>query len=1664
MAGHPIDGDLIALWRCDESGTTDNLVDSGTNAWTGIKTGAPGNSLSVAGKVDTARQQTAAGGVYFTVADDAGIRPTAVTLSAWIKLHDTSDFESYFLGKLYGGAYTLRISTVVHNGAMRLSLTISEVGEGSPTYFQGETAVSRNAWHLLSCTYSEATNLAHLYIDGVEDTLRAGFDTIQGSGTLLYNASDWIVGSKILWSTGDGFDMDDVALYDVAKSAAFFAAVAATPSSLVSDLQDSDGPTRRLYLKIDGHKDVFWEAGEWVLGPDGQPVAGEGPPGAHPITEDCLALWRFDEYVATADALDDTGNEHTAVQTDSPPVVAAGKLGGARRINGADDVLTVADAARLHPQVFTVAGWVYPRSGTQTEAASIWYNDACAIRINSTGLNLDCELFFDDASTLDVETGDALTNATWNHVVVTWDGTTLSVYIDGVLVGSDTDPGKTLDYSDATGILFGNHIGSSSTPTLINGVTATYIYDGALAADPTWVATVGDNLTLVGAGAAPTFNDGGSPWSASLADDSVKFNGAKYFERSGDTSYANPGTNSFWIKLLYKHVNETGVILGKYKSGGTPGSLEMFSVVTAPRQLNFSVDDGPDLASMSINPHSDGWHAMDFVHHAGNWVRAYADGVQVEADMDVSAIGSLSVIEPFSIGARSTAGATPSNASIAYCAMWQGAGTDLISTHDQDTLVAAHYAALSAGSAADWDGDLDDFAFYAIPKTAEWVRRAYNNGNDWSRPGVACLVAPEQEHSAAINFKDFDETIPGNMTAGLINYEDPIAPSTHPLAKLFAPGRWESDNAKWTWLKRIAETQKYIDADATTITVRPSLDGWPSSGEAHIGGETFSYETVSEDVNGISPEKVDRFNDVIKGLYPCVGSEATWGYTYRWPRADGGVGGMGDNVAVSTVPYSWIGRRFALYVVAWDKSADKWYPEEDVELLWVGTISEEIVYDGKGQWQLSGEHIAALMDQEIGQDFLGETRLYGINLTGPAGLRFHVIEYDDHTPQAEIDVTIDAGWYLSHDVLAFEITKELNVSGNWSALGGGSHDGNASFFLFFDASSGVYQLQYAGSNDRNFYFSTYQQITAGQGTSYACHAFHALGFATVDHHGGRSFLSKTNFTDPGFWMIDQHGNGLFSVWAGSAPFVAYQPLNSMVNGLRLYAYEAEKRLVADQGGYAIGRAYLRMGDVYVAINEINPDGDIHEIVLDGTQPPRTGNYLSVGQLHGERFVRIQQVGVLEHAIGANPSVFGSGSIGPLKALLPSLLSTGTAGYNHATYDSGPLGWSVGMQASLVDIVGIEAMDAVLLARAQDLAERRFMVIPESVSWRKDLWRAEAKLFGLALVFDRGKFRVKDLLSPAIDAASVTLGAATAANPDERPRVITSSKHVINQTVIELYNHQAEDFEPPITINDMASIQGLGGLVKKMSLKHYGIALDHLSATPQELLRENFGQMSSLLRYPWQEVTVSLAADQILRFAVGDVVIYTSNNHPDPYGDGTMDSTIYGIVINLQWSYSRWRGTATLLLYSRFSGDLFKPWASAAVIDVTHDTGDYTSGYDSTAKKIKLLAREYGISGDSDDGSRFSDGDKILIHERYPEDPTAPATGPYAAEIVGGYNDVDNELTLTTAAMAGYDTDMEYLVTPDVHGTATATQTAGNSYQADTTSGELSGNTRADRWG
>jgi len=191
-----------------------------------------------------------------------------------------------------------------------------------------------------------------------------------------------------------------------------------------------------------------------------------------------LAWWTFDEGSGSI-AFDYSGNDNTGTVVIGEGQWTNGVINGALAFDGDSTRVTVSNSASLNPiNGITVAAWV---NNTNTEWIAGWRIVEKGASDNQYGL------LFDGSSNLEFLVAGA-TNGTvstvppgvsaWHHVAGTYDGTLISLYIDGQLATQQVASGSMPIATDQLAI--GSQPGTNSATVFDGLIDDVRIYGSAL--------------------------------------------------------------------------------------------------------------------------------------------------------------------------------------------------------------------------------------------------------------------------------------------------------------------------------------------------------------------------------------------------------------------------------------------------------------------------------------------------------------------------------------------------------------------------------------------------------------------------------------------------------------------------------------------------------------------------------------------------------------------------------------------------------------------------------------------------------------------------------------------------------------------------------------------------------------------------------------------------------------------------------------------------------------------------------------------------------------------------------------------------------------------------------------------------------------------------------
>lgn len=146
-----------------------------------------------------------------------------------------------------------------------------------------------------------------------------------------------------------------------------------------------------------------------------------------------VAYWRLGDALGSSTVADSSGNGHTGTVNGG---ITLGQTGAIRDGNtaalfdGSTGYVTIADNAALTPSVaVTLELWMYPTDNTDTRMLIDKYS-ASGFYLVRVGAELRFSVGYEE-----LQFNPSAVNA-WSHVVATYDGATLKLYLNGVLVQS----------------------------------------------------------------------------------------------------------------------------------------------------------------------------------------------------------------------------------------------------------------------------------------------------------------------------------------------------------------------------------------------------------------------------------------------------------------------------------------------------------------------------------------------------------------------------------------------------------------------------------------------------------------------------------------------------------------------------------------------------------------------------------------------------------------------------------------------------------------------------------------------------------------------------------------------------------------------------------------------------------------------------------------------------------------------------------------------------------------------------------------------------------------------------------------------------------------------------------------------------------------------------
>ena len=405
-------------------------------------------------------------------------------------------------------------------------------------------------------------------------------------------------------------------------------------------------------------------------------------------------------------------------------------------------------------------------------------------------------------------------------------------------------------------------------------------------------------------------------------------------------------------------------------------------------------------------------------------------------------------------------------------------------------------------------------------------------------------------------------------------------------------------------------------------------------------------------------------------------------------------------------------------------------------------------------------------------------------------------------------------------------------------------------------------------------------------------------------------------------------------------------------------------------------------------------------------------------------------------------------------LLWLLLSTGTAAFNSATYDTMAEPVSCGIPHSLFTSAFESDLDAL------ENSDKTATIILNKPTRFGDLMHSDFALRWAALVWGAGRIQCKAWTTPLAGYAATTIGESSKAAPadtrDKQRSSWISDLSAIQNVIKFEYGADGEgELLDDVTIADLTSARDYGGRALTISARN--AARRGPSAESIEELIASFSATMAMFSRPYLKIRRPMAPTHFEQLTPLTIVAVTDPHLRNP-DTGERGVTAWpAIVMGTQYDWGgvesgvdgRPRvvppsGTVTLMLRPRIVAGYYSP---AVKVDDTAGSGGFSAGYSAALPGFKVYEDTFNDGATTKDASYFAAGDKIRIIEIDPSVAGSPTTWTAEIDTV-----TSTEIAITAALGApAWDAAKKYIIVPDTYSACQATQQT-NTYQADDADG------------
>jgi len=405
----------FAYWKMDEGGGYSAFDFSGNN-YTATMSATMTSSDWINGKVGKAVDFDGTDDTLFVdyESDFDFERTQALSMTAWVKTSATGAkaiFSKLSNSDNYEG-YEFNLTTDGYLRFMEINQTSTNRLE-----VQGTTYVQDGAWHHVAVTYDGSSNASgiKLYVNGVLESTTTNHDTL--SASILNNFLPYVGSRNKIGSWFNGA-IDHLKIYKYVR----------TPEQIHFDM--ATGSPIAYYS--------FDEGGGTTANNSQEKIN----------QKDLVGWWKLDEGaddLCTGGANDICDEMKVNDGTNSSATWATGRPGGALTTNGSSTYFQIPDHDSIdfaYNQDFAVSFWVKD-GGSNANADAIvekWAASGSYPYVFRYDTSNSIKFYRYDGTNNPGSIGTTTINdSAWHHIVGVKNGSTLYLYIDGVLNDSDAD-------------------------------------------------------------------------------------------------------------------------------------------------------------------------------------------------------------------------------------------------------------------------------------------------------------------------------------------------------------------------------------------------------------------------------------------------------------------------------------------------------------------------------------------------------------------------------------------------------------------------------------------------------------------------------------------------------------------------------------------------------------------------------------------------------------------------------------------------------------------------------------------------------------------------------------------------------------------------------------------------------------------------------------------------------------------------------------------------------------------------------------------------------------------------------------------------------------------------------------------------------------------------